>query len=159
MKHHIFTAILTTCLLVLATPVVQAQSIDSTLVGRNVFEWVGQEGPYGNHIQLVQSAQVMDAVNARIAQQSENSAKLSGYRVRIFFDNKQTARNESAEIVKEFSLYSPNTAVYRIYENPYFKVTVGDFRTKSEAVKFMNEIKEKYPQAFIAREAINFPNL
>ena len=48
-------------------------------------------------------------------------------------------------------------SVYRGYENPYFKVSVGDFRTKEDARKFLNSIKGSYPSGFIVREKINNP--
>ncbi len=159
MRFYITIALFASVLLYVTPLSTRAQSVDSTLLGRNVFEWVEEAGPGGNHIRLVQSKQIQDAVNARIAAQIQSPSKISGYRVRIFFDNKQTARSESEKVAAAFAEYSPQTAIYRVYENPYFKVTVGDFRTKSDAVRFMNSIKETYPQAFITREFINYPNL
>ena len=48
-------------------------------------------------------------------------------------------------------------AAYRSYVNPYFKVTVGDFRTRSEAMQLLMEIKSDFPAAFIVKENINYP--
>ena len=45
----------------------------------------------------------------------------------------------------------------RIYANPYFKVTVGDFRTRSEAVRLLERIKGSFPSAFVVKENIEFP--
>jgi hypothetical protein len=36
-------------------------------------------------------------------------------------------------------------------------VTVGDFRTKDEALRLFNELKILYPSAFIIKENINYP--
>ena len=58
----------------------------------------------------------------------------------------------------QFSEIHPGIPVYRVYENPYFKVTVGDFRTKSDAIRFMNGIGE-HIWAFITRETIAYPLL
>ena len=46
---------------------------------------------------------------------------------------------------------------YRTYANPYFKVSVGDFRTKSEAMEFLEEIKHNFPGAFVTKETISYP--
>ena len=46
---------------------------------------------------------------------------------------------------------------YRTYANPYFKVTVGDFRTRSEAMELLTRIKPLFPSAFIVKEPISFP--
>jgi hypothetical protein len=46
---------------------------------------------------------------------------------------------------------------YRTYANPYFKVTVGDFRTKSEAMELLSRIKSIFPAAFVVKENISYP--
>jgi len=74
------------------------------------------------------------------------------YRIRIFFNNSQNARSVSSEIVREFSERYPDIPVFNQYVNPYFKVTVGNFRTKSDAMKFMTDIKPHYSSAFLVRE-------
>ena len=51
----------------------------------------------------------------------------------------------------------PDVAVYRTYTNPYFKVTVGDCRTKSEAMKLLSRIKGNFSSAFVVKENIGYP--
>jgi hypothetical protein len=46
---------------------------------------------------------------------------------------------------------------YRSYANPYFKVTVGDFRTRSEAMALLQRIRGEFPSAFVIKENIEFP--
>jgi hypothetical protein len=136
-----------------------SQDRDSVVINHNVFDRFRQAGPYGNRMVIIQSDSVEYLVNRDIAENRLSPGKMEGFRVRIFFDNKQTARAESEQIVEDFSKAHPGTGVYRIYENPYFKVTVGDFRTKSEAQRFMLRIRQTYPQAFITREIIRYPPL
>lgn len=81
-----------------------------------------------------------------------SSRKNMCYRIRIYFNNSQNARTVSSDIVKEFSEHYPDVPVYNQYVNPYFKVTVGNFRTKSDAMKFMTDIKNRYSSAFLVRE-------
>ena len=105
-----------------------------------------------------------DPADVRV-HQSEGIASLAanplraiqGYRVRIFFDNRQTARAESDAMLQRFSVLHYDIPAYRSYVNPYFKVTVGDFRTKSEAMQLLVRIRDEYPSAFIVKENINFP--
>ncbi len=136
-----------------------SQDRDSLILSYNVFDQFREPGPYGNRMVIIQSDSVEYLVNRDVAENRLSPGKMEGFRVRIFFDNKQTARAESEQIVGDFSTKHPGIAVYRIYENPYFKVTVGDFRTKSEAVRFMHRVRRTYPQAFITREIIRYPPL
>ena len=51
----------------------------------------------------------------------------------------------------------PGIGVYRTFESPNFKVCVGDFRTKDEALKIYHSLKATYPTAIILKETINYP--
>lgn len=75
------------------------------------------------------------------------------YRIRIFFNNSRDARGVSETIADTFAMNFPDIPVYRIYSAPYFKVTVGDFRTKSDAMRFMEMIRPQYPAVFLVKES------
>ena len=78
-----------------------------------------------------------------------------GYRIRIYFDNSQNARTVSEQIVDTFKVHYPGVPVFRIYDNPYFKVTVGEFRTKSDAMRFLEAIRPEYPTVFLVKESFS----
>ena len=132
------------------------EAVDTTLAGKDIFMMmpVSEDGE-GANVTISQSPEVADAVRKHIYSNRDRTVK--GYRVRIFFDNKQTARAESEKILKEFRKAYPEIAVYRVYANPYFKVTVGDFRTRSEAMEMLSRIKYSFPSAFVVKENIEYP--
>lgn len=131
-------------------------AVDSTLVGRDIFSLVSQSAPSEGKITIEQPSSMVSAMNIH---KKRNATKhINGYRVRIFFDNSRSARAVSAQVASQFSALYPSVGVYRGYENPYFKVTVGNFRTKADATKFLNSIKGQFPSGFIVRETINYPS-
>jgi hypothetical protein len=87
------------------------------------------------------------------------SPGMEGYRIRIFFELGQFARKNSEDIMQAFMEKYPGVPVYQNYQNPYWKVSVGDYRSREEAIKFYNQIIKDYPKAFIIPERINFPPL
>jgi len=87
----------------------------------------------------------------------ENS--IEGFRVQFFFDagnNSQTNANHAKD---EFLKRYIDADVYILFDSPYYKVRAGDFRTRLEAQKFLNEISIHYPNAFIVRDKISYPRL
>ena len=131
-------------------------AVDSTLAGKDIFHILPSKRAGDDaDVQIRQSQEIMSSMRQHIASNSKRTS--SGYRVRIFFDNKQTARNESEKTLKRFKELFPGVAAYRIYANPYFKVTVGDFRTKSEAMALLTRIKGAFPSAFVVKESIEYP--
>lgn len=130
--------------------------VDTLLAGKDIFHIMPLKANGGNaDVEIYQSQDVASALRKQVA---ANSARtIPGYRVRIFFDNKQTARTESEATLKKFESMYHDVKAYRTYANPYFKVTVGDFRTKSEAMALLARIKREFTSAFVVKEYIGFP--
>jgi hypothetical protein len=129
---------------------------DSSLVGRNVFDIMPSKAKGGSaDVNVYQSSLIGKSMDGHILTNAERT--ITGYRVRIFFDNRQSARNESENTLKRFESLYHDVSAYRSYANPYFKVTVGDFRTKSEAMELLERIKKEFPSAFVVKENISFP--
>ena len=123
-------------------------AVDSTLVGKSIFNLLP-------NVAVHQSQVILNSMNKQIA--SNSSRKMTGYRVRIFNDNKQNSRGASEAALGRFKGMYPGVPAYRTYSNPFFKVTVGDFRTKSEALRLLQQVKGSFPSAFIVKETINYP--
>lgn len=88
--------------------------------------------------------------NVRIVPEAAPSdAKVQGYSVRIFSDNSQTARDSSQKIKREFESKYPNQPIEVSYDAPYFKVTVGQFLTKEEAIILWGNLLSEYSTAFV----------
>lgn len=101
-----------------------------------------------------------DAAQA-VAEASRNSGRLRlrGYRVCIFFDNGQDARAGAVAAKTLFEETYPGTKVYMVYENPYFKVTVGDCLTSEEAIILKGRVTGTFPKAFVKNEELLITDL
>jgi hypothetical protein len=78
----------------------------------------------------------------------------NGYRVQIFFgSSRQAAYDAQAKFNEEY----PEMRTYIIYNEPNFKVRAGDFRTRLEAQKLLQEIRPMFNSLFIIQEKINPP--
>ncbi len=131
--------------------------IDSTYLNKDIFSIIEERSLNRSNITIKQSPHIAQAVYSQIANASLK--RVNGYRIRIFFDNKQDARVKSQELERSFPEQFPGVGVYRTYDNPYFKVTIGDYRSRSDAMRMLRMVEALYPSAFIVREPINFPPL
>ena len=130
--------------------------VDTSLVGKDIFHIMPLKARGDkSDVEIYQSQEIANSLRKQV--QSNVKRTMSGYRVRIFFDNKQTARVASEEMLKKFEAMYHDVKAYHTYANPYFKVTVGDFRTKSEAMELLSRIKRDFPTAFVVKENIEFP--
>lgn len=90
---------------------------------------------------------------------NEKMKKISGYRVEIFFSSALDARQKALQTKSAFLRDYPDINIYVLYVSPDFKVRVGDFRTKNEALELMKKIQGRFPKAFIVPDTIEFPSL
>lgn len=85
---------------------------------------------------------------------------IEGYRIQIYSSSNRNAREESKKAQAEFINNFPDISSTIKYSEPgYFKVRVGDFRTKAEATKLYMEISRLFPDAYLVPDIINFPEL
>ncbi len=101
-----------------------------------------------------------EAAGAIARLQASGSQKaIRGYRIRIFFDNSQNARPAASAALGRFREMFPDIPAYMAYENPYFKVTVGNCITNEEAIILWGRIKPFFDKAFVIREDISIDKL
>ncbi len=85
---------------------------------------------------------------------------MPGFRIQIFNSSTRNAREESYKTMAEFISKFPDVKAYALYAQPgWFKVRVGDFRTKAETIKLFLAVSKVYPDSYIVPDFINFPDL
>ena len=92
-------------------------------------------------------------------EQGKKNGTLSGYRLQIYFGSGEKAHAQATKIKTDFLSSNPGVKAYLLFKSPDFIVRVGDFRTKSEALKLGKSLTYQYPNAFIVADEITFPEL
>jgi hypothetical protein len=79
-----------------------------------------------------------------------------GWRIQLKFKStKEEIKKTRAEFIK---LY-PETPTYLTYESPYYRICVGNFRTKNEALKLNNFIRRNFVEAYPVKKIIKISEL
>ena len=74
-----------------------------------------------------------------------------GYRLQISFSNdRQEVYNNKGKFYRDF----PGDRCYVEYEQPYYKLRVGDFSSRLEAYEKLTDVIKKYPGAFVVRDKV-----
>lgn len=98
-----------------------------------------------------------------ISAESNTHTRIAGYRVQVFSDNNaSTARNEARAKSRKINERFPEMRTYVSYTSPYWRLKVGDFRTKREADDAAEEIRQAFPsyakEIRVVRDRINLTN-
>ena len=81
---------------------------------------------------------------------------VEGWRVQLKF---QTKKKEITQLKIDFIKLYPKIPAYLEYKTPYYRVRVGNCRTKLEAIKIKHQISKNFPEAYPVPEIINFSQL
>ena len=112
-----------------------------------------EQGP-GDQVTLEMDSLLVSNYNKLIAS-SMNSSGVPGYRIRIYSESGIEAKKEQQKVRARFLSLYPGLDAYNRYEEPFFKIYVGDCRTKSEALKLYDMIKKDFPNPIIKEDYTN----
>jgi len=114
--------------------------------------------PSPGKIEIIQDPRVDVLINKHIAFH-QNLKGYQGFRLQIFFDSGNNSKSRALSVKSEFTEKFPGTEAYLIYKEPNYKVRVGDFRNRIDAARFLRNIIEDFPNAFLVVEEIQLPKI
>ena len=97
--------------------------------------------------------EIFEELNIGVLVQKYNSTKKDvGYRVQI---HSGLARIEAINAQSNFLKIYPDVPTYLIYQQPNFKIRVGDFENRIQVLQFYDEMKGAFPGSFVIKDDIN----
>ncbi|MCD4711563.1 MAG: SPOR domain-containing protein [Bacteroidales bacterium] len=111
------------------------------------------QGP-GDQVTLEVDSMLVANYNKLIARNMKSSG-IPGYRIRIYSGSGIGAKKEQQQVRARFLSLYPGLDAYNRYDEPFFKVYVGDCRTRSEALKLNDRIRRNFPNPFIVPDIIH----
>lgn len=86
--------------------------------------------------------------------------RMAGYRVQVFSDNNAaTAQNEARAKARAIGDAMPQYHTYVTFEAPFWRLRVGDFRSRHDAEDAADEVKRLFPrysrEVRVVRDRVN----
>ncbi len=113
-----------------------------------------KRGGSQNHISI-RTDSLLDVNYYKLLSSNSNITGVPGFRIRIYSESGIGAKEEQQRVRASFLSNFPEIDAYYDYDEPYFKVYVGDCRTRSEALKLYDLIKKKFPNPILVEDYIN----
>lgn len=117
---------------------------------------VSVAGAQNKNAEIIQDKKVDILVDKYIFL-NRHQMTLAGWRIQIFFDSGANSKRKANEVMRQFNERYPESQAYLSFKEPYYRVRVGDFRTRLEAEGFLRKINAQYPNAFATSDFINPP--
>ena len=114
----------------------------------------------GGKVTIYQDQRLINVISTKISGTNTiETTEIQGYRVQVYSSNApKTSKAEAFKIEKEMQASFPNIPTYIIYNPPFWKVRLGNFRNQEECNLLRQEIINKFPtiqgDVYIVRDLI-----
>lgn len=100
------------------------------------------------HIEIAGDVAVEQLVKKHI-EFNEQLRTVPGFRIQIASLSGTNSKSNAFNLKEQVSNAFPEQQVYVIYDEPNFRVKVGDFRTRLEAYAFLQQLKPTHPGTIV----------
>ena len=110
-------------------------------------------------LDILQDSRIPVLVQKNIYFNTRAKGVIDGFRIQIFFDSGSDSKKRAMDSRTEFLAKHPEMNAYLSFQEPFYKVRIGDFRLRMEADGYLDKIKQEYPNAFTVKDRIYFPKI
>ncbi len=108
---------------------------------------------FGIHYTAPEGVFKMIQLHRDVNDEIENT---KGYRIQIYAGSSlEVANDAKADFLMSYD--DENCPVYQLWNPPHFRVRVGDFLSRSEAMAQVSNIRKIFPDAFIVSDEVKVP--
>lgn len=97
----------------------------------------------------------LDSLIVRHVSFNKANTQVNGWRVQIFFESGNNSKSACYKSRDRFLELFPLTGSYITFTEPYYKLRVGDFRSRLDAEAFLQEVITTFPNAYIVQDMVN----
>lgn len=119
---------------------------------KDIFQKLEIESKIGSVVLLSQESGIADLVKLHI-EQNRKLPGIEGWRIQLYSGSGMNAKKEAQEVKGEAMTEFPDQKVYLIYDAPFWRVRVGDYRDKSESLKLYYILKKKFEYCYPVKDS------
>lgn len=101
----------------------------------------------------------IDSLLVKYINHSKANPTLEGWRVQIYFESGNNSKTLATNARDRFIELFPEHGAYLSFNEPYYKVRVGDFRTRMDAEGFRQMIITEFPNAYVVPDKVMYDKL
>lgn len=101
-------------------------------------------------ITIEQSTRMRALINTHI-NMNKRAGGVEGFRVQLYSGVGSNARQEALDVKGKVLSELPEENVLVEYSAPFWRIRVGSFRHKHEALPLLNRLKKKFPACYVVK--------
>ncbi|OFY14713.1 MAG: hypothetical protein A2X11_16850 [Bacteroidetes bacterium GWE2_42_24] len=101
----------------------------------------------------------IDTLLVRHIENNKANPTTEGWRVQVYFESGNNSKQLATNARDRFIELFPEQGAYLTFNEPYYKVRVGDFRTRMDAEGFRQMVITEFPNAYVVPDKVMYDKL
>ncbi len=146
-ENKLALLLMTLCLLMIG----RAGVAQETERKANLIQEIQQVRPGEGVVVIRQDAGVEEMMRENRDVNSRTTV-LEGYRIQLYSGSGVNSKKEAMAIRIKFLSLFPDEVADLYYNAPFWRVRVGNFRYKNEALPLLNKVKKQFPSSYMVKD-------
>ncbi|NPA37727.1 MAG: SPOR domain-containing protein [Chlorobi bacterium] len=114
-------------------------------------DWVQQNVPGEGEVVIHQEPGIDFLLDTHI-EMNKRHRYFDGYRIQLYSGSGQRAKHSAMDVKAKLLELYPDEKVYLSFTAPFWRVRVGNYRNKNEALELLGKLRKKFPNAYIVKD-------
>jgi hypothetical protein len=115
--------------------------------GQDFFERLSMSNDSMGMLMITQDTGIEKLVGIHI-DESKRTHGIEGFRIQLFLGSNYQAKKEAIDVKAKALLLIPQEKIYIMYEAPFWRVQVGNFRSKNASLVLYRKLKKEFPSCY-----------
>ncbi len=139
-----------------------AQELYKIEYQNDFFYYLQNDNNVFGKVNIYQDTSIHFLINKHIRINEKQKGIPDGYRIQIFSGSGYNARNDAnaakEKLIEKFPDF-PYNQIYSVYQPPFFKVRIGNYRNKHESLIIHKKLLREFPNSYLVKGRIKYPEL
>lgn len=124
-----------------------------TLYGGKIIDELQQSSEEQGSVTIHQEEGIEYLLDTQIAVNMRNKG-VDGYRIQLYSGHGPDGKKEAIQVRGKFLSDFPEAGVqvYTAFNPPFWRVRVGDYRHRHEALQLLNDLKKVFPNCYVVKD-------
>ncbi len=98
-------------------------------------------------VTIMQDSGIEELIGIHIDVNKRNNG-IDGFRIQLYLGSNNNAKREATDVKGKLLSLFPEERPYVMYEAPFWRVQVGNFRSKNESLELYRKLKKEFPSCY-----------
>ena len=130
----------------------------NALQGQNLLEEV-QTVREGEGIVTIHQEEGIDFLMETMVKENSRQPGVDGYQIQLYSGSGPKGKRQALEVKGKLLEEFPDVKITTTYNPPFWRVRVGNYRHKHEALPLLNDLKAIFPNCYVVKGSVRMESL